>query len=79
MAAIFQHMISQHNFNFQSCVRDLDFYQRIKLVNYIRRQMHAFICSYCEKYYGNSSTLENHMEQENHCQIPELKVFDQAL
>lgn len=80
MPHLFEHMLNNHGFDFPSAVRDLDFYQKIKLINYIRRQVHAFNCIYCERHCGDNSRLLNHMEQEGHFDVPpDAKVFDQPL
>lgn len=79
MPRILQHMLANHGFDFQFYVSDLDFYQRIKLINYIRRQIHGFNCIFCERHCGDRRLLQDHMQNEDHCKIPDLKVFDQPL
>lgn len=71
---ILQHMKEKHNFDFEEASKDLIFYQKVKLVNYIRRQIHLQCCIFCEKKANN--TLE-HMTQENHYKIPKKHIWDQ--
>ncbi|KAG5887309.1 hypothetical protein JTB14_006453 [Gonioctena quinquepunctata] len=70
------HMDADHEFDFIIQTENLDFYQKIKLINYIRRQMHDLNCFYCDTSFESSSQLRNHLTEGNHHKIPELKVFD---
>ncbi|XP_031330354.1 zinc finger protein 277 [Photinus pyralis] len=71
------HMSSKHRFNFYDLTKHLDFYQRVKLVNYIRRQIHRLQCISCELTFESADALEGHMQKTGHCCMPSLKVFDQ--
>lgn len=71
------HMIKVHDFNFDDIVLDLDFYKKVKLVNYIRRKIYSKECIMCEKKYEDEGQLQNHIIQENHACIPDKKVWDQ--
>ncbi|KAK5638004.1 hypothetical protein RI129_012299 [Pyrocoelia pectoralis] len=71
------HMSSKHQFNFYNVTKHLDFYQRVKLVNYIRRQVHRLQCILCDASFDNADKLESHMQEVGHCRMPNVKVFDQ--
>ncbi|KAF5282854.1 hypothetical protein FQA39_LY17475 [Lamprigera yunnana] len=71
------HMSSCHKFNFYELCKHLDFYQKVKLVNYIRRQVHYLQCIYCDASFQNEVFLNEHMIKLQHCQLPEIKTFDQ--
>jgi len=71
------HMIERHNFNFKIITESLDFYQQVKLVNYIRRQIHNLHCSACDNVFLNNDALKAHMEEKSHCKLPSLDSFDQ--
>ncbi|KAJ8953654.1 hypothetical protein NQ314_007261 [Rhamnusium bicolor] len=71
------HMEGDHEFDFVQLTQDMDFYQKIKLVNYIRRQTHRNKCAFCDLTCDNLDHLENHLAKAKHCRIPERKVFDQ--
>lgn len=72
--AILQHMKEEHNFDFEEASKNLIFYQKVKLVNYIRRQIHLQCCILCEK---KADNILEHMTQENHYKIPKKHIWDQ--
>ncbi|KAK4878453.1 hypothetical protein RN001_010959 [Aquatica leii] len=71
------HMNSKHRFNFYNVSKHLDFYQKVKLVNYIRRQIHCLHCIYCDESLQDRDSLEMHLKicQQGH--LPDSKLFDQ--
>ncbi|KAF5279327.1 hypothetical protein FQR65_LT15400 [Abscondita terminalis] len=71
------HMNSKHKFNFYDVSKHLDFYQKVKLVNYVRRQMHCLHCIYCDTALEDALTLEKHLTELKHCRLPDSKLFDQ--
>ncbi|KAK7791500.1 hypothetical protein R5R35_008853 [Gryllus longicercus] len=73
------HMSQSHGFQYKDICSsyNLNFYQQIKLVNYIRLQMYNLKCSYCDKAFGIKKELLVHMTEENHYKIPESAVWDQ--
>ncbi|XP_060818823.1 zinc finger protein 277 [Bombus pascuorum] len=71
---ILTHMKAEHDFDFKIASKDLTFYQKVKVVNYVRRQIHLKQCVFCEMKVDN--VLE-HMKEENHFKIPSQKVWDQ--
>ncbi|XP_054004861.1 zinc finger protein 277 isoform X2 [Hylaeus anthracinus] len=71
---ILAHMKMHHNFDFKDVSKDLTFYQKVKVVNYVRRQIHLQRCVFCETKVEN--VLE-HMKQQNHFKIPTQKIWDQ--
>ena len=71
---ILAHMKTDHNFDFKVASKDLTFYQKVKVVNYVRRQIHVRRCVFCKAEVDN--VLE-HMKQKNHFKIPIQKVWDQ--
>ncbi|KAJ8302312.1 hypothetical protein KUTeg_021299 [Tegillarca granosa] len=57
---------------------NLNFYQQVKLINYIRRQVHLFTCIGCQTRFDNKRELIDHMHQEKHTDaIPDTAVWDQ--
>ncbi|KAJ8956399.1 hypothetical protein NQ318_015137 [Aromia moschata] len=71
------HMEADHDFDFVQSTQALDFYQKIKLVNYVRRQTHDNRCFFCDSQCEDAKRLERHLMEEMHCKMPELSVFDQ--
>lgn len=71
------HMEADHEFDFVEITKDLDFYQKIKLINYIRKQIHSNKCLYCEEQFDGKKLLQYHLLTMQHYKIPEIKIFDQ--
>jgi hypothetical protein len=71
------HMEADHDFDFAESTKSFDFYQKVKFVNYVRRQVHSKKCLFCNLSCKSSSNLQEHLFEEQHCKIPELKIFDQ--
>lgn len=71
---ILTHMKTEHDFDFKIASKDLTFYQKVKVVNYVRRQIYLKKCVFCETKVDN--VLE-HMKEENHFKIPTQKIWDQ--
>ncbi|XP_077981074.1 zinc finger protein 277-like [Glandiceps talaboti] len=56
---------------------DLNFYQQVKLINYIRRQVYQDTCLFClDKFTDRDSTME-HMRNEKHMEVPSKDIWDQ--
>lgn len=70
-------MNSKHQFNFYEVTRTLDFYQKVKLVNYVRRQLHGLCCVMCDTKCSDLSDLVEHMNKNKHYAMPDVKVFNQ--
>ncbi|XP_060532724.1 zinc finger protein 277 [Cylas formicarius] len=71
------HMDSEHDFDFVAVTDRLDFYQKVKLVNYVRKRVHDNKCPRCGVSHPSFPLLEAHMVREEHHKIPDLTVFDQ--
>ncbi|KAL9703702.1 hypothetical protein quinque_007220 [Culex quinquefasciatus] len=55
----------------------LNFYQRVKIVNYIRRQMHDLRCVTCREEFPSKDQLHAHLKQEGHFGTGEQQHWDQ--
>ncbi|XP_077256045.1 zinc finger protein 277 [Temnothorax americanus] len=71
---VLRHMKETHSFDFEETVRDLTFYQKVKVVNYIKRQIQLKRCIFCET---ESDNVLEHMKNQRHCKIVAQKVWDQ--
>lgn len=71
------HMQSVHNFNMRREIENMDFYKRIKSINYIRKQIYHRKCSYCDELFKDVYDLRTHMNNEKHYKIPDEKIFNQ--
>lgn len=63
---ILDHMKQQHEFCFLKATDGLDFYHKVKIVNYIRRQIHLKQCLACETKFDDSKNLEKHIKEMKH-------------
>ncbi|KAM5172282.1 LOW QUALITY PROTEIN: zinc finger protein 277 [Mantella aurantiaca] len=74
------HMKDNHHFDLQKIKVDLGlkFYQQVKLVNFIRRQIHQCRCHGCRETFQSKIELISHMEKYSHISVlPERSVWDQ--
>nr|XP_012146711.1 PREDICTED: zinc finger protein 277 [Megachile rotundata]XP_012146712.1 PREDICTED: zinc finger protein 277 [Megachile rotundata]XP_012146713.1 PREDICTED: zinc finger protein 277 [Megachile rotundata]XP_012146714.1 PREDICTED: zinc finger protein 277 [Megachile rotundata] len=71
---IFTHMKTNHDFDFKDATKGLTFYHKVKVINYVRRQIYLQHCIFCEVRINN--VLE-HMKEHNHFKIPAQKIWDQ--
>lgn len=72
------HMLYDHEINFDALTKDYTFYQKIKIVNYVRRQIHILRCVTCNEKFENSESLMNHLKAESHFGIGEKKQWDNS-
>nr|XP_050852857.1 uncharacterized protein LOC127065054 isoform X4 [Vespula vulgaris] len=70
---ILQHIKEQHNFDFKEASKDLTFYQKVKLVNYIRVRIYMQCCILCEI---KSDNILEHMTQQDHYKLPKQYIWD---
>ncbi|KAL0106729.1 hypothetical protein PUN28_015342 [Cardiocondyla obscurior] len=71
---ILKHMKKEHSFDFEEIVKDLTFYQKVKVVNYIKRQIKLQRCIFCET---ESDNVLEHMKKQQHYKIAAQKIWDQ--
>ncbi|XP_066284421.1 zinc finger protein 277-like [Branchiostoma lanceolatum] len=74
-----EHMMDAHSFDFRNVKESLEltFYQQIKLVNYIRRQVHQCICVVCQERFPSRAAMLDHMTSQGHTGLPDKSVWDQ--
>lgn len=69
-------MDADHEFDFAQLTTTMNFYQKIKLVNYIRKQIHNNKCIFCDKSFDSPSDLRSHFNEEQHYKLPDVAVFN---
>ncbi|KAM3925223.1 zinc finger protein 277 [Leptodactylus fuscus] len=77
---LLSHMKVCHHFDLHKIKTDLGlkFYQQVKLVNFIRRQIHQCRCHGCQEKFQSKPELITHMEKDNHIGIlPARSIWDQ--
>ena len=60
------HMTKEHKFCFNNESKNLNFYQKVKMVNYIRRKIHLKQCLQCDVNCESVEALMKHMSEANH-------------
>jgi hypothetical protein len=79
---IVSHMKTDHCFDFSGLSSKMSFYQKVKVVNFIRRNVHQNVCLYCEKKFFERTALLSHFNA--HCSggqvptFPDSTVWDRA-
>ncbi|CAK1587159.1 unnamed protein product [Parnassius mnemosyne] len=64
--SILDHMEHTHEFSFTSATMGLDFYHKVKIVNFIRRQIHLRQCLSCDTKFDDAKNLEKHLKETKH-------------
>ncbi|KAM5203659.1 zinc finger protein 277 isoform 2-T2 [Hipposideros larvatus] len=80
MEKLCDHMEDAHGFDLLKIKSELglNFYQQVKLVNFIRRQVHQCRCYGCRVKFNSKADLRTHMEEAKHTSLlPEVKTWDQ--
>lgn len=72
---LLKHVSQFHNFDFEKVTEKFNFYQKVKLVNYIRRKIHLRQCLSCEESFENLDMMLSHLNEQNHLHC-DVKIFD---
>lgn len=76
-SGIITHMKVAHNFDFDIFVMPYNFYQKVKIVNYIRRKIHLLHCPSCQFQFKTLEELSSHLKNENHYGTLDKSDWDQ--
>ncbi len=80
---ILSHMIKEHLFDLKliSSSNQLSFYNQIKLVNYIRRQVYLKNCHICKsESFDSMEKLREHLMLNDHIkELPSNELWDQVI
>lgn len=71
-----QHLLKDHNVDFEGLLNELNFYQKIKVVNYVRRQVGLLRCVACDERFESQELLLKHLKEEQHFGIGTQKQWD---
>ncbi|XP_062276996.1 zinc finger protein 277 [Scomber scombrus] len=80
MEQIYTHMKETHDFDLHKLRIELNlrFYQQVKLVNYIRRQIHQSRCYGCQEKFDSRADVLRHIVAEGHAmKLPDISTWDQ--
>lgn len=67
------HLLDQHEFQLET--NKYNFYEKVKFINYIRRQVHLLRCISCNEQFEASEDLQGHMKNEKHFES-DRKLWD---
>lgn len=70
------HMNTKHDFDFEVAVSGLNFYEKVKVVNYLRRQMHLLKCVTCGEQFKTIKLLHDHLAAFKHFGIGSRTDWD---
>lgn len=73
---LFQHMSQHHNFHFELQTSHLNFYQRVKIVNFIRSHIIKNTCICCGSIFNSNHELLCHMKDCSHYKLPGPHKWD---
>ncbi|KAL2093275.1 hypothetical protein ACEWY4_010587 [Coilia grayii] len=80
MEKIYTHMQEKHGFDLHQLKTQLNltFYQQVKLVNFIRREIHQCRCYACEETFSSKAEVLHHIADAGHVMVlPERSTWDQ--
>lgn len=60
------HMTVEHKIDFDKETVTMSFYDRVKIVNFVRRKMFVKECLTCDEVFSNRSDLLKHLNQQSH-------------
>lgn len=71
-----EHMKTSHMVNFELESRKLSFYDRVKMVNFVRRSMYKMECIKCGSVWNNVDQFQDHLKMNNHYSLGENKDWN---
>ncbi|XP_055844088.1 zinc finger protein 277 [Episyrphus balteatus] len=76
MVSLRKHMQQEHELDFEEETRSLNFYQKVKAVNYVRRQVQILRCVTCNCRCETTAKLLEHMSTEKHYSLGTRSQWD---
>ncbi|KAL0271938.1 UNVERIFIED_CONTAM: hypothetical protein PYX00_005084 [Menopon gallinae] len=73
---ILKHMSEEHGFSYKLLMGCYNFYEQVKIVNYIRREVHLFRCHNCNVRFQSREELLEHMSHLRHFTLPARENWD---
>lgn len=73
---VLQHMSDMHRFSYKIMMGTYNFYEQVKIVNYIRREIHLCRCYECKTKFTTREALLEHMTSSNHFSVPDRENWD---
>ncbi|ELU04760.1 hypothetical protein CAPTEDRAFT_91094 [Capitella teleta] len=77
-SSLIAHMKDAHHLDLDAMKEGLNFYQQVKLINFIRRQTHQRICFFCDEEFASKEGLQRHLVESSHVSMtPASEAWDQ--
>lgn len=70
------HMNEEHGIDFDQETDNTTFYDRVKIVNYVRRKIYTLQCIICSEQFENGVHLQNHLKKSHHYSLGLRKDWD---
>lgn len=64
--SVIEHMKEAHRFDFSKVTKGLGFYQQIKVINFLRKQVYVNACFVCGSKFQSRAELLSHLSSEDH-------------
>lgn len=71
-----EHIKAKHGIDFDNETKGFSFYDRVKMVNYIRRKMYKMECMKCEEHFQNQIDLHKHLLESKHFCLGDRQDWD---
>lgn len=68
-ANLLQHMKTEHTIDFRKETENMSFYDRVKIVNFVRRKVYMLHCIKCDEAFTQAVEFQNHLKTKNHCSL----------
>ncbi|CAN7989123.1 unnamed protein product, partial [Ixodes hexagonus] len=66
LPSVIEHMKAPHRFDFSEVTRELGFYQQIKVINFLRKQVYLNACFACASKFQSRAELLSHLSSGDH-------------
>ncbi|KAG7169721.1 Zinc finger protein 277-like [Homarus americanus] len=73
---VYSHMRSLHCFDFTEVMKELSFYNQVKLINYIRWKTAKSECYFCGQVFSRTDSMEEHRVLANHITLPDSELYE---
>lgn len=77
-AELKKHIKEEHKVDFDEATAEFTFYDRVKIVNFVRRQMHIMKCITCGSQCTTAAELQQHLQDKQHFGIGDKTQWDLA-
>lgn len=73
---LYHHMKNYHQFDFEYSTKNLTFYQKVMVINFIRTRVRDLQCHMCPAAFSTQHSLQEHMTEALHCVLPSSSLWE---